>query len=257
MVTYDRQAAQDTERSYRTPEIIRQRSRTLDALALQAGEQVLDAGCGTGLLLEQMAFSVGDSGRVVGVDYSPDMLDMARHRCRDLDNVVLQQGDVEQLDFESGTFDVISCTQTLLYVAHVESALKEIHRVLKPHGRVGIIETDWRGVVFNNLDESLTRRILDAWDNAVESPNLPVRLGGLLRQLNFSAIRVEAIPILNTSDNGRNFSSMMFKGFVKNALKQGVITQQESEQWQQQVLELVQQNAYFFCVNRFLFTAVK
>ena len=257
MVTYDRQAAQNTERSYQTPEIIRQRSRTLDALALQAGEQVLDAGCGTGLLLEQMANSVGDSGRVVGVDYSPDMLDMARHRCRDLGNVELRQGSVEQLDFEQERFDVVSCTQTLLYVAQVETALGEIHRVLKPHGRVGIIETDWRGVVFNNLDESLTRRILDAWDNAVESPNLPAKLGGLLRQLNFSAVRVEAIPILNTSDNGENFSSMMFKGFIKNALKQGVITQQESEQWRQQVLELVQQNAYFFCVNRFLFTAVK
>ncbi len=257
MVTYDHKAAQDTERTYLTPEIIRQRSLTLEALALQAGEQVLDAGCGTGLMLEQMARSVGDSGQVVGVDYSPDMLDMARHRCQDLDNVTLQQGSVEQLDFESERFDLVSCTQTLLYVARVETALKEIHRVLKPHGRVGILETDWRGVVFNSLDEPLTRRILDAWDEAVESPNLPGRLGGLLRQLNFSAIRVEAIPILNTSDNGRNFSSMMFKGFVKNALKLGAITQQECDQWQQQVRELAQQNAYFFCVNRFLFTAVK
>jgi hypothetical protein len=112
-------------------------------------------------------------------------------------------------------------------------------------------------VVFNSLDESMTRRILTAWDDAVESPNLPVRLGKLLRELNFSAIRVEAIPILNSSDNGNNFSSRMLKGFAKNAVKHDAITQQESDQWQQQVQELVQQNAYFFCVNRFLFTAVK
>ena len=70
MVTYDAKAAQNTERSYLTPEIIHQRSRTLDALALQAGERILDAGCGTGLLLEQMAISVGDKGQVVGLDYS-------------------------------------------------------------------------------------------------------------------------------------------------------------------------------------------
>ncbi len=257
MVTYDRKAAQITERTYLTPEIIRQRSMILEALALQAGEQVLDAGCGTGLLLEQMARSVGDSGQVVGVDYSPDMLDMARHRCRDLGNVDLQQGSVEQLDFEAERFDVVSCTQTLLYVEQVETALSEIHRVLKQHGRVAILETDWRGVVFNSLDESLTRRILTAWDNAVESPNLPAKLGRLLRNLNFSAIRVEAIPILNTSDSGNNFSSMMFKGFLENALKHEAITRQECDQWQQQVRELVQNNAYFFCVNRFLFTAVK
>ena len=257
MIVYDSKAAQDTERSYLTPEIIQQRSRTLETLALQAEEQVLDAGCGTGLLLEQMAMSVGDNGRVVGVDYSPDMLDMARHRCQGLGNVELQQGNVEQLEFESNSFDVVSCTQTLLYVEQVETALEEIHRVLKPHGRVAILETDWRGVVFNSLDESMTRRILTAWDDAAESPNLPVRLGKLLREINFSAIRVEAIPILNTSDNGNNFSSRMLKGFAKNAVKHDAITQQESDQWQKQVQELVQQNAYFFCVNRFLFTAVK
>jgi len=257
LVTYDREAAQNTERTYLTPEIIRQRGLTLEALALQAGEQVLDAGCGPGLLLEQMARSVGDSGQVVGLDYSPDMLDIARHRCQDLGNVELQQGSVEQLDFEVERFDVVSCIQTLLYVEQVETALGEIHRVLKQHGRVAILETDWRGVVFNSLDEPLTRRILTAWDNAVESPNLPAKLGRLLRNLNFSAIRVEAIPILNTSDSGNNFSSMMFKGFLENALKHGAITRQECDQWQQQVRELVQNNAYFFCVNRFLFTAVK
>lgn len=257
MITYDSKAAQNTERSYLTPEIIQQRTRTLEALVLQAGEQVLDIGCGTGLLIEQMATRVADSGRVEGVDCSPDMLDMARHRCQGLANVNLQQGSVEQLDFESDSFDVVSCTQVLLYVEQIKTALAEIRRVLKPHGRVGIIETDWRGTVFNSLDESLTRRILSAWDNAVESPNLPVKLGKLLRDLNFNAIKVEAIPIINTSYNGNNFSSGMLKWFTKNAVKQAAITQQESDQWLQQVQELVQQDNYFFCVNRFLFTATK
>ena len=129
--------------------------------------------------------------------------------------------------------------------------------MLKPHGRVGIIETDWRGVVFNSLDEPLTRRILAAWDDAVESPNLPVKLGELLRRSHFSAIKVEAIPILNTSYTDSNFSSGMLKWFAKNALKQAAITPQESDQWLAQIQELVQRNAYFFCVNRFLFSAVK
>ena len=257
MITYDRKAAQDIERSYLTPEIIKQRSRTLDALALQAGEQVLDAGCGTGLLLEQMAQSIGDNGRAVGVDFSPDMLEVADQRCHGLSNVELQQGSIESLDFESEIFDVVSCTQTLLYVKQVETALAEIHRVLKPHGRVAILETDWRGVVFNSQDNAMTRRILDAWDEAVKSPNLPVKMGKLLRQLNFSAIRVEAIPIINTSFTENNFSSSMLEWFTKNALKKAAISQQESDQWLQQVQQLAQQNAYFFCVNRFLFTAVK
>jgi len=257
MFTYDKKAAQEIERSYLTPEIIRQRSRTMDTLALQAGEQVLDAGCGTGLLLEQMAQSVGDNGRVVGVDYSADMLEVAGHRCDHLSNVELLQGNVEQLEFESESFDVVSCIQTLLYVKQVDVALAGIHRLLKPHGRVGILETDWRGVVFNSLDEPMTRKILDAWDDAVESPNLPVKIGSLLRKLGFRSIKVEAIPIINTSYTQNSFSSGMLEWFTRNAIKQAAITQQESDQWHQQVQDLVQQDAYFFCVNRFLFTAVK
>ena len=257
MITYDSNAAQEIERSYLTPEIIQQRSRTLDALSLGAGERVLDAGCGTGLLLEQMAIAVGDNGQAFGLDYSPDMLDVARHRCQHLNNVSLHQGSVEQMDFEEDSFDVVSCSQTLLYVEQVEAALREFYRVLKPYGRLGIVETDWRGVVFSSLDEALTRKILCAWDSAVESPNLPVKLGNLLRRLKFSAIRVEAIPIINSSYTGKNFSAGMLKWFARNAVKQAAITQNESDQWQQQLQELAQQDAYFFSVNRFLFTAVK
>ena len=255
--TFDKKAAQEIERSYLTPEIIKQRMRTLDGLALGAGDQVLDAGCGTGLLLEQMAISVGDKGQVVGLDYSPDMLDVARHRCQGLINVELRQGSVEQLDFGPESFDAVSCIQTLLYVKNPETALNEMHRVLKPRGRIAVLETDWRGAVLSSQDEELTRRIIAAWDATVESPNLPVNLGPLMRKTNFSMIRTEAIPILNTSHSGKNFSSSMLKWFAKNALKCGVLSAEESEQWLRQILDLAEQNAYFFCVNRFLFTAVK
>ena len=70
MIKYDSKAARDIERSYLTPEIIKQRMQTLEALALRSGERVLDAGCGTGLLVEQMALAVGDKGQVTGVDFT-------------------------------------------------------------------------------------------------------------------------------------------------------------------------------------------
>jgi arsenite methyltransferase len=256
MITYDSKAASDIERNYLTPEIIRQRVQTLEALALRAGESVLDAGCGTGLLVEQMAMAVGDSGQITGVDFSQDMLNMASQRCQGLENVHLQQGSVELLDFEADNFDAVSCTQTLLYVTQVDTAIDEMQRVLKPGGRIAILETDWRGAVINNQNEALTRRIMDAWDAAVESPNLPVKLGPMLRKRGFNAIKIEAIPIINASGIGNNFSSGMLKWFTKNAVKQDAISEHESEQWMWQMRELARQDNYFFCINRFLFTAV-
>ncbi len=63
MIEYDEKAARATERSYLSPEIVRQRLRTLAVLALRAGEHVLNVGCGPGLLAHDMALQVGTSGR--------------------------------------------------------------------------------------------------------------------------------------------------------------------------------------------------
>ena len=80
MEKYDKKAAALVDRSYQTPEIVNQRLRTLDGLALRRGERVLDAGCGTGLLLEIEALAVGAEGRAEGLDFSEDMLEHAAAR---------------------------------------------------------------------------------------------------------------------------------------------------------------------------------
>jgi len=257
MITYDKKAAQNIELSYQTPEIVRQRIQTLEALALRAGEHILDAGCGTGLLVRDMSSTIGSRGRITGVDFSNDMLEVAKKRCSELTNIELQQGSVTQLDFADNSFDAASCIQTLLYVDQVETALSELHRVLKPGGRVAIIETDWRGVVLNSFDEVMTRKILDAWDAAVSSPNLPVKLTPLLKKLNFSAIKITPIPILNTSYSDVNFSSGMLEYFSSYAVKNKIVTKDEATLWMTQIRNLSKTDSFFFCVNRFLFTAVK
>lgn len=257
MVTYDKKAARDIELSYQTPEIVRQRIQTLEALALRAGEKVLDAGCGTGLLVHGMSSTIGSEGRIVGVDFSEDMLELARNRCADMDNIELQQGSITQLPFADNSFDAASCIQTLLYVDQVETALSELYRVLKPGGRVAIIETDWRGVVLNSPDQLMTRKVLDAWDAAVSSPNLPVKLIPMLKKLNFKAIKTEAIPVLNTSYSTVNFASGMLEYFSTYAVKNKVISAEEAERWITQIRDLAKTDSFFFCVNRFLFTAVK
>ncbi len=94
MVKYDKKAAQDIEVSYQTPEVINQRMQTLQAMSLRAGGRVLDAGCGTGLLIQGMVSAVGENGQIVGIDFSDDMLDVARERFARTDSVKLQQASV-------------------------------------------------------------------------------------------------------------------------------------------------------------------
>ncbi len=257
MVSFDAKAARDTDRSYLDPEIVNQRLQTIQALALRAGENALDAGCGTGLLTALMSAQVGEQGLITGVDYSQSMLDLAAARCNKLGNVELHQGSVTELPFKVGSFEVASCIQTLLYVDKIDTAIGELHRVLKPGGRIGIIETDWHGVVISNPDHQLTRTIVDAWDSTVSNPNLPPKLVPMLSAAGFSAIRVQAIPVLNSSFNASGYGASMIRYMARNAVKQNVIEQPQADMWLQQIVGETEQQGFFFCVNRFLFTAVK
>lgn len=257
MITYDQAAADRTDRAYLTPDVTRQRMRTLRALRLNAGEAVLDVGCGTGLLTRDMATLVGAGGRVVGIDVSRDMLKFAQGRCADLPQVTLRRGNAMPLDESDETFDAVTCIQVLLYLADVPAAIAEMARVLRPGGRIAIIETDWRGTVLNSFDDALTRRILAAWDQAVPNPNLPARLAPMLAAAGFGATGVEALPVVNTSNTPGNFSCGLFVQFADLAQAQGAASAAETEAWLADLDRRGAEGGYFFCVNRFQFTAVK
>ena len=256
-IVYDEQAAREIERVYQTPDVVRQRLAVLAKLSLELGESVLDVGCGTGLLLELLAQAVDKTGQAFGIDTSDDMLGFARHRCIDLPQVKLQQGGVENLKFSDNSFDAIACTQVLLYVDDVKLALAEMHRVLKPGGRLVIVETDWDGAVMNSADPELTRRIFDSWDQAVSSPNLPRRLKPMLLKAGFNHVQVDAVPIINTQFSHNEFSRSMIDSFSNIGVTNQAITAAEAGEWQDGLRSLAEQGEYFFAVNRFVFSAIK
>ena len=244
-------------RTYIAPEIARQRLRTIETLDIKRGENILDVGCGTGFLCHEMALIVGEEGNVLGIDPEPSMISATSERCGDLPQVSALKGEATAIPGNDGAFDVATCTQVLLYVEDVPRALAEIHRCLKPGGRVAVLETDWRGMVISSDDNALTRNITDAWDATVASPNLPPRLPTLLRRQGFRAVRGEAIPLLNTSLSPNSFSYSSISWLAKNAYKQGAISKQEGRDWTDSLRRKGDADEYFFCLNRFLFTAVK
>jgi len=105
----------------------------------QPGEHILDVGCGTGALTRPAAKSTVPKGRIVGLDRSPEMLAVARA----LDSssaapIEWREGDVSDMPFESGTFDIVFCAFSLMFFPDRLAALKEMRRVLKPDGRLAI-----------------------------------------------------------------------------------------------------------------------
>lgn len=254
---YNEEESKRTEQAYLSPEIVRQRERTLDVINAQTGEHIVDIGCGPGLLAIDLAEAVGTEGCVIGADSSAAMIELAEARCSQLSNIEFVECDAIDLAVGDASADVVICNQVLLYVNDVEKALQEMLRVLKPGGRAIIMETDWRSAVLNSNDEVLTEKIIEAWDKTVPSPRLPARLRPLLLAAGFSSIDVDVIPLPSTDCTPHGYSITMMSQCAQAACEQGIITESERQQWLDELAQLDADDAYFFCVNRFLFAAVK
>jgi arsenite methyltransferase len=113
--------------------------RLVELVALPPGAQVLDVATGTGWAAIAAAQCVGPTGRVLGVDRAPDMLERARRKAAaaGLTNVEFREGDAARLDVGDQRFDVVLCASALFFVPDMLAALREWHRVLNPGGQVG------------------------------------------------------------------------------------------------------------------------
>ncbi len=118
------------------------REQTVATLDLAAGHRVLDIGCGTGLNLPLLVAAVGPEGSVVALDYSQGMLDRAQLKVERSGwrNVVVVQGDAAKLAGVGEDFDAVMSTWALGIVDDLPSALRRAVEVLKPGGRLTILD---------------------------------------------------------------------------------------------------------------------
>ena len=109
----------------------------VELAALNNGERVLDLACGTGLLARLAAPQVGNTGQVTGLDFNAGMLAVARSRPPPAGAAIIWvEGSAVAMDFSDASFDVILCQQGLQFFPDKSAALREMHRVLVPAGRV-------------------------------------------------------------------------------------------------------------------------
>ena len=114
--------------------------RLVDLARIRAGENVLDAGTGTGVAAFVAAEKVGPSGRVIGVDIGEEILNQASKK---LDrkapvNISFFPGDMEHLEFSDESFDTVLSASSLFFLSDMSAGLKEWKRVLKHGGTVAV-----------------------------------------------------------------------------------------------------------------------
>lgn len=260
MLDFNEAAAKTLEAMYLTPDVVAQRARVLDLLAPRPGERILDVGVGPGLLAEDLARLVGETGRVTGLDMAEPMVKMARTRLAAMPQADCVVGNATALDFPDATFDAAVSTQVYEYVADMPKAMAELHRVLKPGGRVLILDTDWRSTVWHSSDERRMARILECWDGHLADPHLPAKLGPLFARAGFQVRRVEVVAMLAPQWQPVSYAAGIMRtihGYVRANAAAAGLAAEEVQAWYDDQLRLAERGEFFFSVNRYAFLATR
>ena len=140
----------------------------IEQAKLQPGERVLDVACGTGVVARRVAQHIGPTGKVIGLDLHADMLAVARS-LPELPGASIgwQEGNALALPFSDETFDVVLCQQGLQFFSDRPAALREMHRVLVPGGRV--VLSVWGPLERNPGHAALVRALERHLDTAAAS----------------------------------------------------------------------------------------
>jgi len=127
---------------------------------LEPGEVVLDVGSGAGTDSLVAAQMVGPEGRVTGIDMTPEMLAKAKTAAVEMEatNVEFVAGEAERLPFEDESFDVVISNGVIDLIPDKDAVFSEIHRVLRPGGRIQIAD-----VTIQNPVSEEGRRKIDLW----------------------------------------------------------------------------------------------
>lgn len=116
------------------------RRRAIARFYRPAHQYILDTCCGTGELTEILRGKVSPQGTIIGVDFCESMLELARQRHAEMPHIQYAVGNIQQLDFPTGSFDAVYNCFALRNLSDIPGAVQEMRRVVKPGGQVVVID---------------------------------------------------------------------------------------------------------------------
>ena len=131
-------AAGNWDKQFQTPKLTTFLEQFVPTFGILPGQKVLDAGTGTGILVPFLLQAVGLTGQVTAIDFAEEMVNICRAKYAHLPNFSVAVQRIEELNFPSGSFDVVVCFGLFPHIENKEEALRKINRVLKAGGRLAI-----------------------------------------------------------------------------------------------------------------------
>lgn len=251
---YNAEMAAKQEQMARTKDMIRQRAEIMRLLSPGQGEAILELGSGNGILVRELLETVGQEGRVVGLDASDAILEMARQLCPEGEFI---SGDAQDLPFDDATFDAVVAAQVFCFLDNVDRSIAETYRVLKPGGRLLVLDTDWDSLIWKSGDPDLTARVMKEYQAVYSDAHLPRSLPSKLAKVGFSNIDVESFVVLNTGFGADTYARQSAEFATSIMESSADFTPEEQVAWLKDQEQLADNGSFFFSLNRYLISAYK
>lgn len=237
----------------------RLRRRFLRFIPIRRGADVLEVGCGTGVVLRDLLDLVGARGRVTGIDLRRAVLRAARllahaHPLRA--RLALRIADGACLPFRSGRFDASVAVTVMLHAPEPAAVVAEMVRVTRRGGRVALQDHDFGTVVVDHPDRALTARILDGVAaRTYAEPLSGRRLRRLLRDAGLSDVRVLTDVYQDTTLEP--YTRAFLERRAESAVRLGLVDAATAQRWLDGFTDLVAREAFLLTTNYYGAVGVK
>lgn len=231
--------------------------RTSDLLQATDGHRILDAGCGSGVNLIRLAKLVAPNGEVVGVDVSSQLLKEAQKNiARESLPIKVQSGDVRNLDFEEGSFDRVYAERLLQHLDQPSLVLRELRRVLRPGGRVVVLDADYDSLLIDCNDVEVATVVARRRADAAPNGRIGRQLRRMLLENGFGQVSAEGMMLCWT-DYQLAMKSLDLLEIADQAVTDGELSAHRVENWKADLLKRRDKGSFFLSSAGFIVSGQK
>jgi ubiquinone/menaquinone biosynthesis C-methylase UbiE len=229
--------------------------RTLQtAIAPVTGENLLEVGSGSGLLCRQAGANLGPDGTITGVDISIEMITTARQLAARQNlgtRIYFAVASAERLPYADSSFEGAFAARLLLHLEDPDVVLNEMVRVVRPGGRIILMDWDFETVTVDHPDRELTRRLLNWRTDHYGSNNWSGRqLFRRAQQAGLKGLWVNPVVTI-ARDESAGFTHTLWRA-AQRACDAGAISPREQAAWTNDLKTYIAQGRFFASITYFI-----